>query len=374
MSVTSMRDNGYIYQETYFNGIDGTWELSPNTPTRVNFSLGQMTLKHGTTPLRLFFSYLTNTQQFVLDVKNVYNPKIVGDEGGIIVYKSDTDYFTITEYFNSAEGTTQSYPWIRLIRDYNNYYAYWSDDGVVWNSLGVMLFDQAPKIGLYVDGTTGDDLVIEQIRIYKSTKLVIDNLGPGYVAQLLDTSGNIVNSQTCRYGDSSVSFDMSGIDLPLNGKIAIVNGTTTFSQGSNYPMWGGDRRSFEVSTDLEYKDEKGNFINFDGNIENFLGYLNSGSNDFREIELRVSNTHTGSFSNITVGLTDYKGTSQYQTLVKLASDNNGTPGVYGSSITIPTLAPGQTKTVWLKCNRETNPALITSQIYFAFNITSTYSY
>lgn len=377
MGVVDLRRSGFIFQDTFdLTSLDPRWEMSPSDSARWSISEvpGALRLKHGASPIYAFLNELTAIKQFVLDVKNVYNPTTEDDVGGLIVYGSDTDYIMLDEYYDVAEGTAQTYNWVRLIRNYNTYYAYWSDDGLTWTALGSQEFDNvSPRIGIFLSGTAGENLDIEEIRVMAGTKLTLENISPGQKVELLDPDGTVLDTLYGRDGFTEVRFDVSNYGMPLHSRF-VVDGTIGSSDSTLYQMWGGDSYAVNYAVDLSYIDDAGVHKSLRDNFEEFLGYLIMGAGGTREIQMIAKNSFTsGTFTSINATLADYQGTGQYTSMVSLAEDSGGVPGTPQSSIPIPDITAGAEKIFWLILKRETDPARLSSNVFFSLNVTATFN-
>lgn len=149
MGVARLKESGRIYEDAFVSSnLDSKWEVLPNDATRYEAGSGSLVLKHGQDPLYMFYKSLTDMKQFVMDVKNSYNPDTEGCYGGIIVFVDEHNYMEIEEFLDVSLPTPllKTYPWIRLIRDYNYYTAYWSDDGLIWNIIGSVELGELLKL------------------------------------------------------------------------------------------------------------------------------------------------------------------------------------------------------------------------------------
>lgn len=369
MGVATLKASGLIYDDSFTAGpLDDRWEVLPNDSTRYEV-IGGLRLKHGADPLFMFFKPLTTEKQFVLDIQNNYNPLTDGDFGGIAVYANDTDYILLEEYFDSTKGTTQAYPWLRLVRDYNTYTAYWSADGVIWNLIDTQEFDRvSPKIGLFLMGATGEVMDLSRVRILKSTMVTVDNLAPGTQVAFKDSTGTVLATRTCRADYTSVRFDMSNLSQPFTGRFTVTNpDSTVYETNETFPIRGGDIYTFEVSLDLY-------FINGDGvekllskNLEEFLGNVGGvPSTDFKMVLRGV-----GVFKNVRVDLEQYKGTDHFTRLADIATDVGGSPGIYGQTITFSQISTATS--FWIKLFRETDPSKFTPEVFFGIKVYSQFN-
>ncbi|MEK3920171.1 MULTISPECIES: hypothetical protein [Paenibacillus] len=376
MGVARLKESGRIYEDAFVSSnLDSKWEVLPNDATRYQAGSGSLVLKHGQDPLYMFYKPLTDMKQFVMDVKNSYNPDTEGCYGGIIVFVDEHNYMEIEEFLDVSLPTPllKTYPWIRLIRDYNYYTAYWSDDGLIWNIIGSVELAGAPQIGLYLKGEGEHPMHVQYIRINKGTSIAVDNLTKGTVVDLIDQSGVVLESRVCRSEETVVHFNMDPYPYPFEGNFGIrLPDGNRFQAMDSIKLYKGDLMYFEVTPDLYYKEsnpETGE--DFDvllyPNTDRFLGYLTAGGSATQEVRMFAKNPMiSGDFKNVTFALTS--GTDK----VQIAPDVDGIPGSFSYSITAFTILPGASYRFWLRMEREESQDRYASQVKFSLQMYSTY--
>ncbi|WFR60392.1 hypothetical protein P9222_17405 [Paenibacillus amylolyticus] len=376
MGVARLKESGRIYEDAFASAsLDSKWEVLPNDATRYEAGSGSLVLKHGQDPLYMFYKPLTDMKQFVMDVKNNYNPDTEGCYGGIIVLVDEHNYMEIEEFLDVSLPTPllKTYPWIRLIRDYNYYTAYWSDDGVMWNIIGSVELVGAPKIGLYLKGEGDHPMHVQYIRINKGTSIAVDNLTKGTVVDLIDQNGAVLESRVCRPEETAVHFNMDPYAYPFEGNFGIrLPDGNRFQAIDSIKLYRGDLMYFEVTPDLYYKEsnpETGE--DFDvllyPNTDRFLGYLTAGGSATQEVRMFAKNPMiSGDFKDVTFALTS--GTDK----VHIAPDVEGVPGSFSYSITAFTILPGASYRFWLRMEREESQDRYASQVKFSLQMYSTY--
>ena len=376
MGVARLKESGRIYEDAFVSSnLDSKWEVLPNDATRYQAGSGSLVLKHGQDPLYMFYKPLTDMKQFVMDVKNSYNPDTEGCYGGIIVFVDEHNYMEIEEFLDVSLPTPllKTYPWIRLIRDYNYYTAYWSDDGLIWNIIGSVELAGAPQIGLYLKGEGEHPMHVQYIRINKGTSIAVDNLTKGTVVDLIDQSGVVLESRVCRSEETVVHFNMDPYPYPFEGNFGIrLPDGNRFQAMDSIKLYKGDLMYFEVTPDLYYKEsnpETGE--DFDvllyPNTDRFLGYLTAGGSATQEVRMFAKNPMiSGDFKNVTFALTS--GTDK----VQIAPDVEGVPGSFSYSITAFTILPGASYRFWLRMQREESQDRYASQVKFSLQMYSTY--
>ncbi|WP_339283275.1 hypothetical protein [Paenibacillus sp. FSL R5-0486] len=376
MGVVRLKESGRIYEDAFVSSnLDSKWEVLPNDATRYEAGSGSLVLKHGQDPLYMFYKPLTDMKQFVMDVKNSYNPDTEGCYGGVIVFVDEHNYMEIEEFLDMSlpKPLLKTYPWIRLIRDYNYYTAYWSDDGVIWNIIGSVELVGAPKIGLYLKGEGDHPMHIQYIRINKGTSITVDNLTKGTVVDLIDQNGVVLESRVCRSEETVVHFNMDPYPYPFEGNFGIrLPDGNRFQAMDSIKLYKGDLMYFEVTPDLYYKEsnpETGE--DFDvllyPNTDRFLGYLTAGGSVTQEVRMFAKNPMiSGDFKNVIFALTS--GTDK----VQIAPDVEGIPGSFSFSITAFTILPGASYPFWLRMEREESQDRYASQVKFSLQMYSTY--
>lgn len=383
MGVVRLVENGFIFKDEFnVPTLADEWELLPNDPSRYTIDGGALQLEHGDTPLYLFLEQLSTTEQFVMDVKNNYNPVVDGDVGGLIVYADNDNVIELEEYFDVVEGTTNSYPWLRLIRNYQSYSAYWSEDGVLWNFIGSWEFDRTtPKIGFYLRGNPEGavPMIVEEVRVFRRNKVTVDNLEAGVKVELHDEVGTVIDTKICRAEQSTVSFDMAGLPFPFKGNFAVtINDGNKFQIARAMDIHGGDLYKFEVMLDVYYVEfnEQGEPYELElyPNMERFLGYLKAGSSSIQNIKMIARNPFTsGTFYDVLYELVAHE-TEHYKTMVKIAPDVDGIPGTGSSNIMAFEVAPGGEFVFWIIMERasQSEGDRYSSQIKFGMRVSSEY--
>ncbi|WMT39278.1 hypothetical protein RE628_17655 [Paenibacillus sp. D2_2] len=376
MGVTRLKESGRIYEDDFNNpSLDPKWEVLPDDSTRYEVSGGNLVLKHGAPTLYMFLKPLTAEKAFVMDVKNSYNPDTEGCYGGIVVFIDEHNYMEIEEFLDTSLPTPllKTYPWIRLVRDYNYYSAYWSDDGAVWNLIGSVELSGTPKIGLYLRGDGDHPMVVEYIRINKGTNVTVDNLTKGTIVDLIDSNGMVIESRVCKNQETLVSFNLDKYPYPFLGNFGVgLTDGNRYQAMDTMKVYKGDHLYFEVTPDLYYKEsnpDTGSYFDvlLMPNTDRFLGYLTAGGAAIQEVQMFAKNPMMmGDFKNVTFALT--AGTDK----VQLAPDVGGVPGVYSYSITAFKIEPGQSYKFWLRMAREESEDRYTSQVKFSLKMYSTY--
>lgn len=365
MSVVTKVKSGFIY-ESDFSSLSSQWEVSDLN--RIELGNGLL-IKGGENTFYMYFNQLTTEKQFVIDVKNVYNPKSEENRGGILVYADENLFIALEEYYDSLKGTAETYPWLRLVRDYNVYSGYWSEDGKQWELVGTHDFGElSPKIGIFLSGKD-EDMLIEYIRIFRSPYITIHNPPPRSKIQLVGQDG-VLKSMICPVHYPKVVFPVSSFGVPFDGRFRWESEDGHYEETEFFrDLWGGDEFKFQISLDLYYK-VGGEFKRVETNEEEFLGHVNTFNKEGvykRKILMKVKNPHHTRFYNVEIGLDKYKDFSDYEKYVGISLDEDGE---YGQKIVLGTVEPQSERYFWLELKRAEEVSTGISEVYFSLKIDS----
>lgn len=361
VSVLTKIDSGYLF-DSDFSSISTEWEISDIS--RLSISDGLVIAKGGE-PFFMFLSLLTKEKRFVLDVKNDYNPTMINEMGGIVIYQDMDNYICLEEYYDVIKGTTMSYPWLRLVRDYNIYTGYWSNDGLNWYIVGTQDFgEQSPKIGIFLEGIQFD-MKVEYVRAFKSPYIDVLNPPPGRM-QLVQ-GGSVLDSLTTPTFIPKVSFPVSSYGVPFEGRFRWENGTDFLETEFLRDLWGGDVFKFQVSMDLYYYNGS-EYKRVETHEEEFLGYLNSIGGgvtvDRNVIKMKLRNPHQIRFTGTTIQTGEHGDFKDYSEYVALSTDGVS----FSQIISLGDVEASSEVEFFLEIKRGVN--LSVQEILFAINVYS----
>jgi hypothetical protein len=219
--------------------------VSPSDHSRYSLTdrAGYLRLKHGDPDLFIMMS--CPRFDFVMEVDTEYVPVRPSDQGGIVAYRDNNTYIEMLEYFDPATGTSIAYDRLRMVRRGDLFEGYGSNNnGSTWDLIGTS-FMTAPKIGLVLHGvqeSSSDDLDIDQVRIYRDTKLHVGNLNPGQTVKLVSHTNITVGQATCQPDTDFAKIDCQNINFPFRGKIQIYDTSGFMLDQTDLieDIWGGD--------------------------------------------------------------------------------------------------------------------------------------
>jgi hypothetical protein len=331
LGILNRVESGLIYYNDFdSSNLDYNLKLSSTESGRFEVGGGYLTLFHGVMPFKVFLKVLED--KYVVVMKNDYNPTVVGDVGGLVVFQDEKTDIEIEEYYNEEEGVTKTYPFLKIEKDGINYYAYWSDDGITWYLLGsTAVIFSGENVGVFLKGVSGEDLKVDFIKIYKSNFIKLINLFKGTKIELYDSNGNLCVSSIV---DDSI-FYIQAPYYPFDGyfKFYSIDGQV-YEQSETLTMWGGDIYIKESNLDIEYN----NSIIKSGEELN-LGTLNNTIT----LSFNLINNTSSVFTNVIVSVVQYGNNDAYK-LADVSLDDVQ----YYDSVVIPEIRPTESYTVYVK--------------------------
>ena len=375
MGVITRLESGFLFSDNFTDtGIANEWDLFPYDLTRVEKKIDSVVLKHGSEPLHMILNMLTNEDECVLDVKNSYVPTTDGDVGGIVVIGATDERVCLEEYFDTTSNQTYSYPWIRLVKSYNNYSAFWSNDGHNWNLIGSSyLGSSAPKIGVFLGGDNGSDYELNEVLAYKSSKIKISNLTPGMEVSIFDENGTLLRSAKCLEFRDYVNINIGDLPMPFKGTFSfnMIDGSV-FNDDSFYTIYGGDKFEFNITPVLYYEhtDELTGITSFKQllpNIEEFMGYFGANHGITTRVRMKAVNPYAGNFTDTVITVVEYL-TNYHLNHVYLGEDVNGSMGTTTKALIIKNIGVGDEYNFWVQMERGDITLQSANQLTFGLNV------
>lgn len=324
------------------------WQVSPSDHSRYSLTerAGYLRLKHGDPDLFILMS--SPRFDFVMEVDTAYVPIRPTDQGGIVAYRDNNTYIEMLEYFDPITGISIAYDRLRMVRRSDLFEGYGSnDDGKTWDLIGTS-FMTAPKIGFVLHGiqeASSDTLDIDQVRLYRDTKIHVGNLNPGQSVKLLNHLNVVVGEAICRPDTDHVKIDCQNINFPFTGKMKVYDGTGfQLDETEQFTdIWGGDvywygvKLDFEIDGLLMRQDREYQLGNMENGIIERKGYVIN-NNDIPIYNVKAN----------VMALSEYYGWEW----TDVASDMFGQPGIYGDTIQLGNLHPGERVAIWMKVIRQ----------------------
>lgn len=375
MGVITRLESGFLFSDNFTDtGLSNEWDLFPYDLTRVEKKTDSVVLKHGTEPLHMILTMLTNEDECVLDVKNSYIPTVEGDVGGIVVIGATDERVCLEEYFDTSSNQAYSYPWVRLVKSFNNYSAYWSEDGSGWNLIGSSyLGSLSPKIGIFIGGENGSDYEVQEVFAYKSSRIRVSNLSPGMEVNIHDEQGALVRSVKCLQFRDFVDINVSDLSMPFNGTFSFnMPDGTSFEDDTLYSICGGDKFTFNITPVLYYEHTDvltgvKSFKQLLPNIEEFMGYFGANHGITARVRMKMVNPYAGTFKDTTLKVVQYL-TNYHEHNVYLGEDVNGSMGNPTKALIVQSLGIGEEYDFWVQMERGNIALQSANQLTFGINV------
>lgn len=356
-------ESGKIVYEDFRNSVDlvaDGWQLHPSTNRFfMDLTDGSLNILHGNVPAYLFREI---PETAVMEMRNTYNPTEVYDYGGFVAYITDESKLELYEYYNEILGTTLSFPVVRMVKRGNEYEGYGSQDGRNWDVRGSILYPDATKWGLALEGDFGETLKVHTLAVYKDTVVKFRALPLGSRVEIWNTDatspelvGTIDNSGY--EGEISVF----NLPMPLKVNIKVYEADGTLMADDNYDdVFGGDVFHCGNFLEVYYNDEPLDVF------QNDFGYLKNFTNDYKlEIRNMIDVPHT----NVNVEIKKYLDEFGWE-WVEICKDVNGMPdGVFKKILTFDEVSASGSVFFWVRITRSSIPVMVDDYLFdFVINV------
>lgn len=346
MPLLNRLSSGKIYFDDFTEtALNPIWQPSPTDPNRYSLTerAGYLRMKHGDTPFYLLMDM--PNRDFVFEIKNDYNPVMVSDAAGIVVFRDNEARIELIECYDPVKGPS-NYTHMRMVRKGNQFTGYGSrDNGQTWEIIGSALADGMTKIGLVVhhpNVTNSVPFDVDYVKVFGDTTFIVGNLTPGMVIELLNPVGQVVVSTPCPSGRDFVEIDLTNFPIPYTGSLRVKKDGQVLETSPLMEIWGGDMFWYGLTLEV-YKDG----VLLPKDRDTTLGGMVNG---VIEVVLTIKNPSSEPVYNVRVYRSPYFQYRGYE-WVLLAHDESGVPGEYGESLTFDSIYPGEEKKFWLKVQK-----------------------
>ena len=298
----------------FFDNFDSTslkdeWNVVPNDSSRYNLTEldGTLKLLHGSQDVQILIDEAPDS--YVIDISNSYVPQASGDMGGIVVVKGKDENLEVLEFYDEEKSEQFVYRYIRLVRVGNIYSAYGRNQDLwAWEYIGsVTLSNENGLVGLILKGDNYSgyvDFSCQFFKMYKSQKLQILNIKPGYSVCMYKEDGTRLSYKKCQDMNNGVSLDLLEIP-PYNVYFEIFNETKNLVHRSAvFEACGGDVYYYGYVLRVSI-----NGVEIDSSENYFLGYF---ENSVIEKEVTLSNDCDLDFVNVKLHAESYENSDGYQ--------------------------------------------------------------
>lgn len=309
-------------------------------------------------------SELGNAEDVYLDIENMVKG-ILAEE--YVKYEEITDKAaneetTTEEASSNEEYIDEVYQYIKFTKVKYKYIFYASKDSIVWIEIGNVKFKDSGVIGLFLYGSTDDEVlalenhcIFNTFALYSSKYITIDGIDRQYEMEIRDGDGNVlIRTDSIQYSfmisRSSKTCIINTTTLPT----PIQNGTLRVYPKTNYEVtisefdlgaevYGGD--GFALESDLELFIDN---VSIDQDTEYDLGNFYRGS---YFVKLDIHNNEEYSVNDITVKVIRYSEYFGGEEEVYLSVESDGIEPedlLYEKEVIIGKINPSEGKSVYLK--------------------------
>lgn len=336
-----------------------SWTFHPNVSRfYIDQTSGQLNIIHGTSPTYMLRDLPEN---FVFELQNTYNPSEDNDMGGIVIYEGDDEKLELYEYYNATVGTIPTYPHVRLKKTGEKYDGYGSQDGRNWDIRGSIIYEHGNKFGLALEGEQGDNLKIEKIKIFESTKIKIKGMPSNSRAVVsLDNFSKDMIGQGVE-NNHEIEFDLFNYVFPLDIIITIYDSNNTvFAESDINDVFGGDEFHCGNFLELYYNNSPLDALNND------FGYIDSFYKDYR---LEIKNMINVAHENINLEIKKYLNEFGDE-WIQVCKDNNGVPNnTFSKSLIFDSIDANGSVYFWVRITRGSIPVSVDDYLFdFVINV------
>ncbi|GBF32203.1 phage protein [Desulfocucumis palustris] len=280
----------------------------------------------------------------MLEVTADYIPSEPGDEGGIVVWQSALNKL---EFLESLDTKISEYTVWRAVKRGNLWTFYAKRDGQ-WELFDSAVLD-APMAGVSLkNGSTGGymSLNVNEVVLCRSASITIGNVLPGNKVVLYDELQNAVDTKVVPTGYSGVEFILPSAIFKGTVKLfADQAAVSPIGEVGPVEFCGGDIYLYGFDIDVYWNGVELSKTGFTD-----LGKMYNGV--IEEMLQVVNNADVDAF-DVTLSIKQYLNEFVWQ-WADVAPDAGGTPGVYGDTIALGTLAPGESRDFWIRVEKADN--------------------
>ncbi|MGG1263859.1 hypothetical protein [Brevibacillus laterosporus] len=354
---------GKIVHENFCNSIDllgDGWQLHPSLDRFfTDLTEGALNILHGDAPAYLLRELPENA---VMEMKNTYNPTEVYDVGGFVAYSTDEHKLELYEYYNDFIGTTVSFPYVRMIKEGEEYEGYGSEDGCNWDIRGSIKFTDATLWGLALEGHAGQALKVHSLSVYKGTSLRFRALPLGGKVEVFSvgSDNNVLIGQANEVDyEATISVFNYVMPLKINVKVYDENGDL-MADDYHEDVFGGD--VYHCGNFLE--------VYYDGKPlelqQNDFGYLDT---FFKDYKLEIRNMINVPHTNVNVEIKKYYEEFGWE-WVNVCKDDMGSPDSnFHKVIQFDEVPANGSVFFWVRIMRNSVPVMVDDYLFdFVINV------
>lgn len=339
---------GLIFEDGFDTFDTDRWRtVSPSNAVRLQGDNGTGILHMGTSrngrSTVVMMDLPQDENELLFQVYADYTPALEGEGGGIVVWKNAMEKVEFLETVDTTRELTYSV-WRAVKR--NNLWAFYAQqsDGS-WELFDSTICIDPTMLGLtlrdHVD-RLAKPLRIDRVVLCRGTHIKVANISNGDKVVLKGADGVVVREATVPLNHSGVALELPTI--PFNGTIEVHQleedkWKIISLTEEEVRMYGGDL--FLKGTDLKIK-WRDAYLN-----ETTATHIGSLKNNRLRLPMVLCNTNEFDVAeNVEIKVAQYLDHFGWK-WVDVATDVNGSPGVFSDIIEMGTLDPLSEKTFWV---------------------------
>ncbi len=360
MALLNRTSSGLIFQDTFSAAeLNPVWQASPNNPARYSLvdKPGVLRMKHGDPDLFILMSSPRGID-YVMELDTDYDPIRASDQAGLVAFYDQSTQIELLEYYDSAQGISMKWGYLRMVRNGDLFSAYGSNDGKVWTLVGADYL-AAAKIGMVLHGiqeSQSDTMDAVEFRLYRDTNVQIGNLREGLTVRLKSETGTLIREARCGANADYVKIDVSDQRFPLKGKLELYDATNNKIAETELltDLWGGDLFFYGIKLDMEID---GVAMREDRSYQ--LGNMSGG---LIEKKVYVVNNSDIPIPKVGASIAAYSEYAGWQ-WVQVAPDIFNSPGTYRNVQALGTIPANGRVPLWIRIVRQPQQQVATLSDY-----------
>lgn len=115
------------------------------------------------------------------------------------------------------------------------------------NATDISIVSGLTSLGFGICCSASNTWYVDNIKVFKSYEITVNNLQPGQKVELYDSLGVLKSFSTVSTGQTSVILDVESLAFPFTGyfKVYSSSGTLLYQSPTLTEIWGGDTYKFE---------------------------------------------------------------------------------------------------------------------------------
>lgn len=337
--------SGLIFDDDFRTLDTERWVISPSN----SYSLlgNGLTLRHSAVgETSAMFEFPEGEEELLFEVEASYTPERVGDEGGLVVWKSAMEKL---EFLESEDSTADTEFTSWRVTKRGNLFTFFAEREGAWELFDSSVCVNPVRAGIVLKGENDlgyVPLLVRRAILCRGTHITVGNVSNGFTVILMDEEGNEVYRQAVPDGYSGIKINLPSI--PYLGRIRAIDSESNIIHDTEEPvsMYGGD--VFLVGTELRVKWRGKELNQFSPTL---IGALKNGELIEKMTLFNPTKLHIA--ENIRIKIAQFQDSFGWE-WAEVAEDDNGKPKEFKKEIPMGNLNPSEERDFWVRLRRTTN--------------------